>query len=494
MKLISTRNKKNRIDALDGVLKGIADDGGLFVPEALPRISSTQLMEYKGKRYEDIAVWILSMFFDIPEATLQNIVQSAYSGFDDENIVPITKLTKNDYVLELYHGPTLAFKDMALQILPYLMSEAIGRSSAGKDVLILTATSGDTGKAALAGFADVPRTKISVFYPNEGVSYMQKLQMITQEGDNTYVAAINGNFDDAQTAVKSIFADEELCRSIAANGYVLSSANSINIGRLIPQIVYYVYAYTSLLSEGEITLDEKINICVPTGNFGNILAAYYALQMGIPIDRLICASNRNNVLSDFFDSGRYVANRPFYKTISPSMDILISSNLERLLFEASGRDSDKVCDLMHGLAEMGEYNASAEMMWDMNQIFYANYADDNKARQTIRRIFEEKHYLIDTHTAVAMAVLNSYRQQTGVSTKTVVASTAHPFKFVRDVLLSLQDKASDDPFETAELLSAYTGVPIPQQISGLKEAPVRFEGVLEKTELKDWVRKITEVK
>ncbi len=490
MRLISTRNSGYYIDALDAVLKGISDEGGLFVPQDFPRLTDAMIDEFGHSSYAETAAKILCMFFDIPQDKMLRMTHKAYDRFSSEDTVPLVQLSESEYVIELFHGPTHAFKDMALQMLPQLMSEALSRSETVDNVMILTATSGDTGKAALEGFADVPGTKIVVFYPEDGVSDMQKLQMLTQEGDNTLVCAVRGNFDDAQTGVKKLFADPEFNKTLNDNGIYASSANSINIGRLIPQVVYYVYSYAVLLANDRVKRGEPINICVPTGNFGNILAAYYASRMGIPVSKFICASNRNNVLTDFFDSGKYVCNREFFKTISPSMDILISSNLERLLFEFCNRNSAKVTDLMKSLSESGAYTVDEKIMETIRHQFFADYCDEQETKRTIKNVFEKNNYVMDTHTAVAQAVYEKYAKNTGDNTVTILASTASPYKFAADVYASITDEECSDAFEAAEKLGRLGEMPIPRSISELKSKPILHDTVLNKDELHKAVYKL----
>ena len=483
MLLLSTRNAANVIDPLSAVLKGIAEDGGLFVPSAFPVFTWDQIRAMQKMRYDEIAANILGMYFDLGENKLKKMMHDAYASFDCEEVVPIRKIGDREYVLELFHGPTIAFKDMALQVLPRLMSEAIRENGLGKDVLILTATSGDTGKAALEGFKNVNGTRIVVFYPEEGVSDMQKLQMITQEGTNTHVSAVRGNFDDAQTGVKNVFADAAFGEKLANLGYVFSSANSINFGRLAPQIVYYVYGYVQLMKQGVIREGDAINVCVPTGNFGNILAAYYAKRMGLPIKKLICASNKNNVLTDFFDSGTYYAKREFFRTTSPSMDILISSNIERLVFEEVGRDAALTKDLMDELKQSGSYNLPDGIRTHLAENFYADFCDDSRTMTTIRRIYEQERYVMDTHTAVAQTVYDKYIENTGDHTPTLLASTASPYKFAQDVVKALTGENIEDAFAAAEKLERLSGVPMPRAITDLKTKPVRHNSVCDKDEI-----------
>lgn len=483
MRLISTRNAANGIQPLQAVLKGIADDGGLFVPEILPKLTMRQIASLGEKSYPVAAAQILELFFSLPSERLTSLTQGAYQSFDTPEVAPLKHLSKNEYVLELFHGPTLAFKDLALQVLPRLMSEALREEGANRKILVLTATSGDTGKAALEGFKDVPGTRIAVFYPDEGVSPMQKLQMVTQEGQNTYVCAVRGNFDDAQTGVKRLFGDAAFNETVGQEGYSLSSANSINFGRLAPQIVYYLYAYARLVQMGAIEAGEEINITVPTGNFGNLLAAYYAMEMGMPVHKLICASNKNNVLTDFLDSGHYVAHRAFFKTISPSMDILISSNLERLLFELSGKDSLAIRSYMENLAAVGEYQVPGAMQDKLASKFYGDFADDVKTRQTIKSVFTKRRYLMDPHTAVGQAVWEAYAQKTGDTTVNLLASTASPFKFAQDVLEALTGRWQAKPFEAVKQLASEAGLSVPAQIAALETSPIRFRDVVNKEEM-----------
>lgn len=484
MRLVSTQSAATSVSPLEAVLKGIADDGGLFVPEIFPSIGENQIKNLIGKTYPEVAAYVLACYFDIREETLLGITMDAYANFDDKKVVPMVKLGDHEYVMELFHGPTLAFKDMALQVLPRLMTEAIRSQPSAKDVLILTATSGDTGKAALEGFSGVDHTRIAVFYPDGGVSDMQRLQMTTTKGDNTHVIAVRGNFDDAQTGVKRLFADKDFNARIADKGYVLSSANSINFGRLAPQIAYYFFGYTQLVSAGAVKLGDKINITVPTGNFGNILAAYYAKRMGLPVGKLICASNKNNVLTDFFDSGRYVVtNRTFFRTMSPSMDILISSNLERLLFELMGRDSMKVAETMKRLKFSGEYVLDMSMVTDMKSEFYADFCDDQRTTSTIRNIFNRYDYLMDPHTAVAQCVYEDYVKYAADDTPTLLVSTASPYKFVQDVLHALTGKRESDPFVAAKEVSRISETVLPKQIVELETAEILHKTVIEKEDM-----------
>ena len=485
MRLVSTRNQNETTEALQAVLRGIAPDGGLYVPSsfpALPEISSLLPLSYA-----ELCAKVLSMFFDGVK-DMNALTAAAYAGFDDAVVAPLKRIAGGEYVMELYHGPTLAFKDMALSILPRLMTEAMSHQQ-GKDVLILVATSGDTGKAALEGFCDVPNTKIFVFYPNEGVSDMQRLQMTTQRGANTHVAAVRGNFDDAQSGVKDIFGNAEFAAKAAEKGYSLSSANSINFGRLAPQIAYYVWAYTQLLQRGDIAAGEKINFVVPTGNFGNILAAYYAKRMGLPVGKLICASNRNNVLTDFFRRGEYTLQREFYKTMSPSMDILISSNLERLLFELTGRDEAAVRAMMAQLKATGRYDIGETARSALEEDFWSDWCGEEETQAAIRHTFEQTGYLADTHTAVALGVYEKYKAM-GDTVKTVVVSTASPYKFPGDVLSALGGGETNSPFTDAKRLSEMTGTAIPRQLAELEGSPVRHTTVTDISGMADAVLKV----
>lgn len=483
----STRSDSEPITASQAILNGLADDGGLYVPVRLPKIEKSfkQLSEMK---YQDVALEILSLLLtDYTQEELRACIDAAYdSKFDDPQIVPIREADGTFY-LELFHGPTIAFKDMALQILPHLMITAARKNHIEGEIVILTATSGDTGKAALAGFAGVKGTKIAVFYPKNGVSQMQERQMITQKGDNTKVIGITGNFDDAQTGVKKIFMDADLKKEMAQKGLRFSSANSINIGRLVPQIVYYVYAYTRLLGKGVIREGEKINITVPTGNFGNILAAYYAKNMGLPVDRLICASNSNKVLYDFFQTGTYDRNREFFLTSSPSMDILISSNLERLIYHICGDSAQQNAQFMKQLSFTGTYAVTDSMRAQLGD-FYGGFASEEDTLEEIRRMFELEHYVIDPHTAVASHVYHMYREKTGDETKTILASTASPFKFGGTVMKAL-GKNSDLPmFEMADELSEISGVRVPEAVDGLRTAQIRHKTVCKTQDMEAQVR------
>ncbi|MBQ7687587.1 MAG: threonine synthase [Clostridia bacterium] len=491
MEYTSTRNNTLRETASFAIANGISKEGGLFVPTTIPQVDADFIASLAKKTYIEQARDVLSLFLtDYPAAELAAATEGAYTGrFGSEAVAPVVPLTGNTYVLELFRGPTCAFKDMALQLLPYLLTGAAKRVSDGKETVILVATSGDTGKAALEGFKDVPGTKILVFFPSDGVSPMQKLQMTTQEGANVGVCAIKGNFDDAQTGVKAIFTDPAVRETLARHNMQFSSANSINWGRLVPQIVYYFSAYAGLLAAGKIRNGDKVNFCVPTGNFGNILAAYYAKEMGLPVNKLICASNENDVLTEFLTTGRYNRVRPFHTTVSPSMDILISSNLERLLFHLAGNDSEKTKALFAALAKTGEYTVDGTMLSAIRALFAAGSANDAGTKETIRDTFEKTGYLCDTHTAVAIRVYNEYCAKTGDGTPTVIASTASPYKFSRAVLGALTNESlpSDDEFETLSALEAKTGVKAPENLRTLRGKTPRFTDVCTQAEMEEKV-------
>ncbi|ESK65527.1 threonine synthase [Abiotrophia defectiva] len=476
----STRNPENRVTASQAILKGIAEDGGLYVPEAHPKLP-VPLADLVGKSYQEVAFTVMKAYFDdFSQEELQACIDGAYNSdkFDTPELTPVKKVG-DAYYLELFHGQTIAFKDMALSILPYLMTTSAKKQGSDKEIVILTATSGDTGKAAMAGFADVPGTKIVVFYPKGGVSHIQELQMLTQKGDNTYVVGITSNFDDAQSQVKALFGDQALNEQIDAAGYQFSSANSINIGRLIPQVAYYVFAYLQLVSQGIIALGDAINVDVPTGNFGNILAAYYARQMGLPIKTFICASNKNNVLTDFFKTGVYDRQRPFYVTNSPSMDILISSNLERLIYHATGNDAAQTAAYMKQLVDQGHYQVTPQMQATYAD-FYGGYADEAQIEDSIKAVYEATGYVLDPHTAVATSVYCDYRQETGDTTPTLIASTASPYKFPRSVMQSFQDLDPEvDDLTLVDQLEAISGVPQPAAVLEVKEAQIRHNEVVD---------------
>jgi threonine synthase len=486
----STRNAAEKFTASQAILKGLADDGGLFVPDSIPALDIP--MEQLAKMsYQETAYEVMKLFLtDFTEEELKSCIEKAYdSKFDTEEIAPLVS-ADGAYYLELFHGSTIAFKDMALSILPHLLITSARKNHVKNDIVILTATSGDTGKAALAGFADVSGTKIIVFYPKNGVSPIQEKQMVTQKGDNTLVVGIHGNFDQAQTGVKQMFNDKALAQELDAAGFQFSSANSINIGRLVPQVVYYVYAYAKLYANGVIAKDETINVVVPTGNFGNILAAFYAKNMGVRIGKLICASNENKVLYDFFRTGTYDKNREFILTSSPSMDILISSNLERLIYRIAGNDADKNQALMSGLTKEGRYEITEEMKAQLSD-FYGNYTSEEETADVIRNLYEKTGYIIDTHTAVAAGVYNKYKEETkDTATKTVIASTASPFKFTRSVMNAIDSKydAMSD-FELVDELSRLGNVDVPQAIEDIRSAAVLHDTVCEVDEMPQVVKK-----
>ena len=491
----STRNANDKVTASQAILKGLADDGGLFVPEQIPALDKT-IEELAGMSYQETAYEVMKKFFtDFTEEELKNCINAAYdSKFDTAEIAPLVD-ADGAYYLELFHGSTIAFKDMALSILPHLLITSARKNHVKNEIVILTATSGDTGKAALAGFADVKGTRIIVFYPKNGVSPIQEKQMVTQKGDNTSVVGIHGNFDQAQTGVKKMFGDKELAQELNEAGYQFSSANSINIGRLIPQVVYYVYAYSKLYANGVIAKDEKINVVVPTGNFGNILAAFYAKNMGLPIAKLICASNENKVLYDFFTTGTYDKNREFMLTNSPSMDILISSNLERLIYNISGNDAAKNADYMKALATDGKYAITDEMKAKLSD-FYGNYTSETETAEVIRDLYEKTGYIIDTHTAVAAGVYHKYLKDTNdTETKTVIASTASPFKFTRSVMDAIDPKydAMSD-FELVDELSKIGNVKVPNAIEEIRTADIRHKTVCEVSEMPAVVKQFLNVK
>ncbi len=485
----STRSKNETVKASQAILKGLADDGGLFVPESVPTLDKT-LEELSNMTYQETAYEVMKLFLtDFTEEELKDCINKAYdSKFDTEVIAPLVE-ADGAYYLELFHGATIAFKDMALSILPHLLITSAKKNHVKNEIVILTATSGDTGKAALAGFADVEGTRIIVFYPKNGVSPIQEKQMVTQKGDNTFVVGITGNFDDAQTGVKMLFGDKELAAQMDEAGFQFSSANSINIGRLVPQIVYYVYSYAQLLKEGKVEKGEKINVVVPTGNFGNILAAYFAKNMGIPIAKLICASNENKVLYDFFETGVYDRNREFVLTTSPSMDILISSNLERLIYLTAGCDAEKNAAFMKSLSRDGKYEITADMKANMED-FYGNYASEQETADTIKNLYEKTGYVIDTHTAVAATVLQKYQEATKDDAKVVVASTASPFKFTRSVMNAIDAKYdSMTDFELVDELSKLANVDVPNAINEIRTAPVLHDTVCDKEDMKSVVMK-----
>ena len=490
----STRDAEKTVTASQAILKGLADDGGLFVPVSIPKLP-VSLGELKEMTYQEIAYTVMKEFLtDFTEEELKSCIAKAYdSKFDTEEIAPLAKVG-DTYHLELFHGATIAFKDMALSILPHLLTTSAKKNQVKNEIVILTATSGDTGKAALAGFADVEGTKIIVFYPKNGVSRVQELQMVTQKGDNTSVVAIHGNFDNAQSGVKAMFENKELEKELNEAGYQFSSANSINIGRLVPQVVYYVYAYAKLLQNEEIAEDEEINVVVPTGNFGNILAAYYAKNMGIPIAKLICASNENKVLYDFFQTGTYDRNREFVLTTSPSMDILISSNLERLIYKISGEDARKDTDLMTELKTKGSYAITGEMKANLAD-FAAGYATEEQVAKTIHDIYEDTGYVMDTHTAVAATVYKAYREDSKDDRKTVIASTASPYKFAGSVMSAIDPKyKGQDDFKLIEELQKVSGTELPNAIKEIMNAEIRHNTECDVDQMEQTVKNILSVK
>lgn len=489
----STRDKNNRVTASQAVLKGLSPDGGLYVPETIPVLTKT-MEELSAMDYRELAYEVMKLFLtDYTEEELKDCIEKAYDGkFDTPEIAPLKKVGQT-YYLELFHGATIAFKDMALSVLPHLLTKAARKNGVQEEIVILTATSGDTGKAALAGFADVEGTRIIVFYPKDGVSSVQEKQMVTQRGRNASVVGIRGNFDDAQTGVKQIFGNRELEARLKQAGYLFSSANSINIGRLVPQIAYYVYAYASLYKKKEITEGEKINFVVPTGNFGNILAAYYAGRMGLPVNKLICASNENKVLYDFFSTGVYDKNREFILTTSPSMDILVSSNLERLIYHIADNDPEKTAGLMRALSSKGVYEITESMRNNLKN-FYGGYATSSEADGAILKEYKENGYVIDTHTAVASDVYRRYAEATGDSAKTVIVSTASPYKFAESVLKAIgREGIPGDDYEQAGLLSEVSGVEIPKAVEELKGAKVLHEAVCDVNEMQTIVEKILKI-
>lgn len=477
----STRNNSTVVSAAQAIAQGISDEGGLFVPQLIPKYSLEDIKALAAKDYRGRAKKIFADFLsDFTEEEINESVDAAYTAekFGSDNPAPVSYIENGSTkmsVLELWHGPTCAFKDMALQILPHLLTKSVKKTYSGKEAVILVATSGDTGKAALEGFKDVKGTKIMVFYPVNGVSPMQKRQMATQKGENVSVVAIEGNFDDAQTGVKKIFTNPDIKAKLAKNNMLFSSANSINWGRLLPQVVYYFSAYCDMLNEGKINAGDKINVVVPTGNFGNILASFYAMNMGLPINKFICASNSNNVLTDFIKTGTYDKNRKFYTTISPSMDILVSSNLERLLYHLTDGNAQKIADWMAQLSANGKYTVDDDVKEKLTSMFYGGYCDDENTQKTISDMYKNENYLCDTHTAVAINVYQQYVAQTNDTTTAVIASTASPYKFAKSVLEAVTDeKLPEDEFAMVDVLSAKTKTAVPTPLSSLKDAQVRF--------------------
>ena len=490
MRYVSTRNNNDNVTAAMAIKEGLSKNGGLFVPEKFPKLTDEIYTYLKEASYQKRAAYILNLFLeDFSLDELSDYAEKAYGNnkFEGENAAPLYEYDKYTHFLELWHGPTCAFKDMALQMLPHLLTASVKKTGDDRIVTILVATSGDTGKAALDGFADVEGSKIIVFYPKDGVSDIQKLQMITQKGANVGVSSVEGNFDDAQTGVKEIFTDAEFNDELNKKGIILSSANSINWGRLAPQIVYYISSYVDLVNGGKIKQGDKVNICVPTGNFGNILAAYYAKQMGLPINKLICASNSNNILTDFINTGVYDKNRDFILTMSPSMDILISSNLERYLYDACGKDDTYINKIMTKLKTEGRYEVTDAIKAKIADDFYADFATEEETQAEIRKCFDDKAYLIDTHTAVASTVINKYRKKTGKNTVSIIASTANPYKFSPSVLEALGEDSTDDEFTLLATLNKKSGLKIPDSLAALKNAEKRFNGCCKKTELKKTV-------
>lgn len=484
----STRDHRVSVSAAQAIAQGICGNGGLFVPESFPAVSQAQISEMEKMDYCGRAARIMELYLtDFSAGEIEDCVTKAYAKdkFSGEQPAPVTTLKNGVSFLELWHGPTCAFKDMALQILPRFLTRSLKKINSDKDALILVATSGDTGKAALEGFHDVVGTRILVFYPQNGVSAMQERQMCTQEGTNVSVVAVQGNFDDAQTGVKKIFGDEQIRKQISECGLMFSSANSINWGRLLPQIVYYFSAWCDLAASGKIKAGEEVNFCVPTGNFGDILAAYYAKKMGLPVHKLICASNANNVLTEFLTTGVYNRNRQFYATISPSMDILVSSNLERMLFDMTGGDDKKISGWMEQLNTTGQYQVDDDILKKIQNLFYAGFCDDAATKEEIKSIYDKEHYLCDPHTAVAAHVCKKYREETGDTTHTVVVSTASPYKFAPDVLNAVlpDEKVEADAFEAVRRLSKMTGVSVPVSIAALETKPLRFSQVCAKEQM-----------
>ena len=483
----STRNKGIRLTASEAILKGLSDDGGLFVPESIPKLEKS-MRELSELDYKELAFEVMHLLLDdFTEEELKKCIERAYGdNFDDEEIAPMS-FADGTYYLELYHGPTIAFKDMALQILPHLLTTAAKKNGVSDEIVILTSTSGDTGKAAMAGFADVPNTRIMVFFPDGGVSDVQRLQMVTQKGQNVSVVSVKGNFDDCQTGMKKILQDASFKEEITSKGFRFSSANSINIGRLVPQIVYYVYAYCNLLRNEKISEGDKINICVPTGNFGNILAAYLAKKMGVPIDKLICASNKNNVLTDFFETGVYDRRRDFHLTMSPSMDILISSNLERLIYFISDCDDKVTSDMMSKLSEEGRYEITDRMREGLSD-FLAGYASEEETAGEIKRVYSDTGYLIDTHTAVASAVAFKLKEEGKLSDAPLVtASTASPYKFARNIVLALkpgEDFGKLNDLQMVDELEKLTEMPEPSAIREIREAKIRHDKLIAMEDMK----------
>ena len=489
----STRNSEETATASEAILKGLTSDGGLFVPDSIPKLN-VSLEDLTKMSYQEIAYAVMKEFLtDFTEEELKTCINNAYdSKFDTEEIA-VTKKVDGAYYLELFHGATIAFKDMALSILPHLLVTSARKNNVKNEIVILTATSGDTGKAALAGFADVPGTKIIVFYPKSGVSPIQEKQMVTQKGDNTYVIGIKGNFDDAQTGVKKMFSNKELAKVMNDNGFQFSSANSINIGRLVPQVVYYVKAYADLLKQGALKAGEPMNVVVPTGNFGNILASYYAKQMGIPIGKFVCASNKNKVLFDFFETGKYDRNREFYVTTSPSMDILISSNLERMIYRIAGNDAKQCAKFMAALTKDGEYVITDAMKAELSEFFGA-FGSEEETAVKIKEVYDKEGYVMDTHTAVASCVCAQYREESGDETKCLIASTASPYKFVGNVMRAIDaEYAGRDEFELVDELEKLSQVAVPNAVKEIRDAKILHTRECDADKMKETVKEILEI-
>ena len=483
MKYLSTRDRSVRLDAAEAIEMGLSRDGGLLTPCEIPQIDEAFLNSLVHVRYQERAAKVMALYLtDYTEAELLTFAENAYGPekFDTDAVAPVRTLDETTHCLELWHGPTSAFKDMALQMLPQLLSAALRKTGEDKTVCILVATSGDTGKAAMEGFADVPQTKIMVFYPKDGVSRVQETQMVTQDGENVGVCAVVGNFDDAQAGVKRIFSDAAIRETLAQRGYFLSSANSINWGRILPQGVYYISAYCDLVRDGRIVMGDKVNFCVPTGNFGDILAAYYAKRMGLPVGKLICASNCNDVLTDFLRTGVYDRNRPFHTTMSPSMDILISSNLERLLFDLSGENDAEVRRYMDALAQSGRYEVSDAIKKALAEQYWGGFCDEAGTTAAIAKYYKDYGYLIDTHTAVAASVMEQYRAASGDKTPTVFVSTASPYKFCDSVLSAIGQTPAGDGVELLDQLHDVTGTAVPRRLAALKGKARRFDLTCEK--------------
>ncbi len=490
MNYVSTRNNNLHMNAAQAIVKGLAPDGGLMTPCVIPTLPSSAFGHMTEMNYEQRALYVMGRFltgFSTRELNDFTIAAYGKGKFTHPDVAPVRSVDENTCCLELWHGPTCAFKDMALQMLPHLLSASLEKTLEKRTACILTATSGDTGKAALEGFKDVAKTKIMVFYPANGVSDIQELQMVTQEGENVNVCAVRGNFDDAQTGVKELFSDAALAETLSQRGYLLSSANSINWGRVLPQLVYYISAYCDLLKRGVLIAGQSFNVCVPTGNFGNILAAYYAKTMGVPIKKLICASNENNVLTDFIETGVYNRNRAFHNTLSPSMDILVSSNLERMLFELSNHDDAFVRKCMGELKEAGTYEINGNVKQALQKNFASGFCSDEDTKRAIAQMWKKYRYLVDPHTAVAFHVLEQYRQRTGDNEVTMVVSTASPFKFCSAVLDALGVSEHASGTDILDQLAQVTGEPVPAPLAALKEKVRRFDHVSEKEQMVDQV-------